>query len=309
MTFTFNSLNSFWSSLGVTELSFLAFLKIIFFIILIILNIGLLYCEFKNIDHIQKSGSPKYLQTTTSTELKKIAVGLISTIGGIASIITIKDDIIRRKKEEEWKEQLAQAQAESKRITSEKIANDFHHKLQIDYLQRKHQEIIITRTEKSALTNYLKENPDKTCFSTVNEGTIIDHFQEYNRIRREKATRLDELNLIEKRQEADLGQGISRSHRFTTEINKVKNDNELLELLNSDVKNSAIFDLDIEELLKKLLNKFDNFETLNGISKLMVTTIISNYLILWCLYGMLINIYGEYLMDRFQLASRYPRLA
>jgi hypothetical protein len=51
------------------------------------------------------------------------------------------------------------------------------------------------------------------------------------------------------------------------------------------------------------------FETLDGISKLAFVLTFSSSMIFWCLIGILLNLYGDYLLNRFKLEERFPRLA
>jgi hypothetical protein len=37
--------------------------------------------------------------------------------------------------------------------------------------------------------------------------------------------------------------------------------------------------------------------------------LLTNSLILWCILSIILNKYGDYLMDRFNLETRYPRFA
>jgi hypothetical protein len=48
---------------------------------------------------------------------------------------------------------------------------------------------------------------------------------------------------------------------------------------------------------------------LNGISKLACSMILSSSIILWCIFGIILNFYGNYLLDRFNLEERYPKIA
>nr|UZS77742.1 hypothetical protein [Lentinula edodes]UZS77792.1 hypothetical protein [Lentinula edodes]UZS77842.1 hypothetical protein [Lentinula edodes]UZS77892.1 hypothetical protein [Lentinula edodes]UZS77942.1 hypothetical protein [Lentinula edodes] len=59
---------------------------------------------------------------------------------------------------------------------------------------------------------------------------------------------------------------------------------------------------DLDELLT-------SFESLSGISKLACTMLFSSSIILWCIFGILLNLYGNYLLDRFNLEERYPKIA
>jgi hypothetical protein len=37
--------------------------------------------------------------------------------------------------------------------------------------------------------------------------------------------------------------------------------------------------------------------------------IFSSSIILWCLFGILLNLYGNYLIDKFSLEYKYPKIA
>ena len=52
-----------------------------------------------------------------------------------------------------------------------------------------------------------------------------------------------------------------------------------------------------------------NFESLSGIYKLAYTMIFSSSIILWCVFGIILNIYGNYILDRFKLEDKYPKIA
>jgi hypothetical protein len=84
------------------------------------------------------------------------------------------------------------------------------------------------------------------------------------------------------------------------ELSKDKDESKILDEINENVIKSSIFDLD--ELLTW-------FETLNGISKLACTMIFTSSFILWSLFGIMLNLYGNYLLDRFNLEERYPKIA
>lgn len=48
---------------------------------------------------------------------------------------------------------------------------------------------------------------------------------------------------------------------------------------------------------------------MDGISKLTCMILLSNSIILWCIYGIIIGMYGNYLLDRFKLEERFPKIA
>jgi hypothetical protein len=69
-----------------------------------------------------------------------MATYFFTTLGAVASIITIKDDLIRRQKEEEWKAEVAKAKEETRKLTSEKTSNNFYNRLHVDTIDRSFKE-------------------------------------------------------------------------------------------------------------------------------------------------------------------------
>jgi hypothetical protein len=67
-----------------------------------------------------------------------------------------------------------------------------------------------------------------------------------------------------------------------------------------DIKKSSVFNLE------ELWTQFNSFD---GITKLACTIIFSSYLILSCVFGITSTVYGNYLIERFKLEEKYPRLA
>jgi hypothetical protein len=67
-----------------------------------------------------------------------------------------------------------------------------------------------------------------------------------------------------------------------------------------EIQNRSIFNLDVLWL---------QFETFDGLTKIACVMVFSNYLILYCFFGIAINLYGNYLLDRFKLEEKYPKIA
>ena len=51
------------------------------------------------------------------------------------------------------------------------------------------------------------------------------------------------------------------------------------------------------------------WESLDAITKIVLTMMFTNYFILSLILGITLNLYGYYLLDRFQLEKRYPKIA
>jgi phage-related protein len=75
------SLNSIWVSLGITDLSFLFSVKIIFFIVFVLLNICLFYIENLNTEYKNKNNPESHLKSGISPEVKKIGKRVLIGVG------------------------------------------------------------------------------------------------------------------------------------------------------------------------------------------------------------------------------------
>lgn len=51
------------------------------------------------------------------------------------------------------------------------------------------------------------------------------------------------------------------------------------------------------------------WESLDAITKIVLTMMFTNYFILSLILGITLNLYGYYLLDRIQLEKRYPKIA
>ena len=95
--------------------------------------------------------------------------------------------------------------------------------------------------------------------------------------------------------------GIERAERFTEDLYKETEDKKTLSLLNEDdVKKSTFLSLD--EL-------WSRFETFDGLTKTVCLMMLSSSFIISSLFGISINLYGNYLLDRFKLEEKYPKIA
>lgn len=263
------SLNSIWDSIGISNLSFLGFLKRIFLIIFIILNICFLYLEYLDILSKNKSkSSTQYMESGVAVELRRIAAGVVVGIGLYSGYITIRNDFVGegeyQKKLEELKNELAKAKLEAKKAADEKSANNFIQKMHFDGISRSLQTVEKLRSDKSELMKLIEEKSSTAKFKAGEDDTIQSEVRKYK-------LRLYALELEEKRAHSELSQTIESGHKFATEVTKEPDESKLLSFINEDLKNSTFFNLD--EL-------FSNFESLNGITKLVVLMMGSSYVIL-----------------------------
>jgi hypothetical protein len=83
--------------------------------------------------------------------------------------------------------------------------------------------------------------------------------------------------------------------RGVKNVNLNNNDGEALE-----IKKSMIINLD------ELLDKFENFD---GITKLAFTMVLNSSVMLSIIFTLISNIYGNYLIEKFNLEKKYPKIA
>ena len=113
---------------------------------------------------------------------------------------------------------------------------------------------------------------------------------------------LQALQPKEARADAELKLDIDRASKFTKEISKETDGNKILEMVtdDDDIQKSSVFNLE------ELWTQFNSFD---GITKLTCIMMFSSYFILSCVFGITSTIYGNYLIERFKLEEKYPRLA
>jgi len=100
---------------------------------------------------------------------------------------------------------------------------------------------------------------------------------------------------------SEVKQGIDTATRFSEDLSKETDENKILSMINGDdVSKASIINLD---------EWWSRFETFDGLTKTACLMMFSNYLIISCLFTITINLYGDYLIDRFKLEEKYPKVA
>ncbi len=280
------SLILIWESTGITYFSILGFFKIIFLILFLLINLGLLYSEYlenKNKDN------PNYIKNGIGSELKKIATTFISAASLYSAFITIKNEHQKIEKEAEFRKEISKANEATKKISDEKTANNFSHRLNLERIEKDYNELDKIIKAKSELTKTIQEK--KVNFERGDKSISQEMI-------RNEEMKIVELVLLEDKAKNTMQKNIAKGVKFSKEVSNENNESKILEMINE--KKSTIFDLD--DLLA-------NFDSLNGISKLACSMILSSSIILWCIFGIILNFYGNYLLDRFNLEERYPKIA
>lgn len=283
--------------MGISGFTFIGLLQIIFFIIFVLLNIGLLYLEYLDRKHTNKDNSESYLKSGMSPELQKIAKHFIVSVVILSSVITVKNEIKDQQKEAalraEAEAALAKAVEEAKRISKEKGVENFYHRLHGYSIKNSFDKLKRNQEEQSELIKAIKER--NVQWGKDGDRTHIDK----NKI---DSVKIEGLKVEAERTMSELGADINKASKFNEAINKETDESTILAIVNDDIKKSSIFGFDLEEL-------WTLFESLNGITKIVVTMMLSSYLILTSIIGLGANLYGDYLLDRFNLEEKYPKIA
>lgn len=116
-------------------------------------------------------------------------------------------------------------------------------------------------------------------------------------------TRLQALVHEENRAYYELTGDVATARGFSEEVCKETDETKILELINDENdKKSSIFDFDLEKL-------WNTFESSDGITKLVWVLMFSSSAIFSSVFGIMLNLYGNYLLDRFKLEDKYPKVA
>lgn len=164
MIFDVLSLNQIWVCVGITEFSFLTFLKILFFILFLLVNLGLLYSEY--LDNINKDNSNYVLDPQKNgigSELKKIGGLFLATASGYSARITIKNELVVNNKEEEFRKEILYLKNEVKRVGDVKSGDNYNfiQKMQFNGIERSFHNLDNIRKEKSDLMKVIEEKKVK----------------------------------------------------------------------------------------------------------------------------------------------------
>lgn len=234
--------------------------------------------------------------------LKKIGGMFVATMGVYASHLTIiqyhKDKAAEEKFIAETKaayqESLDQAQNELKQVQNKQVATNFINGMNIRKIDRNFAELNNQMKKKSELMKLIEEK--KCTVYSWTGGTIKNnHRYELQRLN----VKLQEAEHKVKRAVSETNPEVAKAKKYNEDISKVTDEQELLELINN-INKSSIFYFDLEEL-------WNRFDALDGLTKVVYSMMFSNYLILSFLYGIAINLYGNYLIERFKLEEKYRK--
>lgn len=232
----FLSLNQLWNCIGITEFSFLNFLKIIFFITFILVNLSLLYLEYLDREN-NNYDNDNVMQKGAGGDFKKICSVLVTGIGVYSALLTIKNEGEKNSNEQNLRNIIDSAYNEVKKISDKSSSEKFIHKLNMDSIRRSFNGLDIIRKEKYELAKSIDDNKAKVKWDTdTQKDTEIN--QEILRL----TERLKELDRQEEIKIKEMGGEITKSENFANHITKEKDESKILDMINA--KNSSIFYLD-----------------------------------------------------------------
>jgi hypothetical protein len=200
------------------------------------------------------------MKSGIGSELKKFLNAFIAVGGAYGTYLTIKNEHQSIGALKELKKEVEKSKLEFKEITDRRIADNISNRLHFDKISRSFKDLDTVKNEKSELMKKIDEN--KANMTESNKIEIQDKL-------RNQESRMDLLQLEEKRINDEIRKSIDNGVKFSKEVTNEKDESKILEMINE--KNKSIFDLD---------SLLSSFESLNGISKLAFTMIFSSSIIL-----------------------------
>jgi hypothetical protein len=258
-------------------------LKLFFILFLILVNIYLMYLEFKSPN---KSEDIKYMQSGIDGKfLRNIGAIIVSNVGLYASILTIKDHKFNR-------QQIAEA-IEKDKETLLKIKNELiESKILRDSL----------RTKVTASVSRLTEvnNTISSDFNTREKivNSICEKEEGLNSI---AETKVEERNSIMEELKLLKKNIVYRDAEIKKSINVISNESKNLETILKDIGS------DISK--SSILNPFSFLDSFEVIDKIAICILLLNNVILSGLISIVFIFYGDILIEKYKLEEKYPRLA
>ncbi len=266
--------------LNIINLSFLSLIKIIAIILLFVLNIVLLlYFDHKN------SVPMNYKSSGIGTkDILKIYGAIGTTVGLFSTYLAVKQEIFTQKIIKELKDKNTVLQ-----ITLSDTTTELEETKTLS-LEQRTEFINLAKQNKRTLSRYIVFIEEKTDLKS--EIAKLEESKGGNIFFKDQA-KLDQL----RKQELLLNQ---KELEIKAELEESQK--EVDEKINSiEVSKNSILNIDF--------NIKEYFDSLSVYEKISICFLVLNQIIISCVISILFIIYGDYLITRFKLETRFPKLA
>nr|YP_010697825.1 hypothetical protein P1S03_mgp20 [Porodaedalea chrysoloma]WCF76786.1 hypothetical protein [Porodaedalea chrysoloma] len=261
------------------KVSFSNMINLIFILLLICFNVFLIFNEINNPNEINNDKLQSgIIDNNLIKILSKIMVG---TGSAYASYITVKDHHTNK---EELRKQILNG------------VNIFEDKLELaqNQLAKSETENIQLKAKAEELRSTFGcfKQSFKKYINLTSQMEQLQKSQAETKTDQEKSKILSELNMVKTDRDAQQTE-MERCFDKGT-----KNLDEIIYLNNEDQK-SMIFDLD------SVLEYYNSF---HAVSRIALTLLLFNYVVISCLISIVFIFYGDYLIKRFDLENKYPTI-
>lgn len=318
MTNIFINLN--WIGIGIIKLSVLTLIKLVFIFIFIIIFLYLLYIEHYEDPRIclfSNNVEDNYLKAGFVTEVKKVGSIIVGTLALFSSVATlhtyVKDNSLRvREQNVEVKESnLNQAMKKlqedfDKQDFNEKIANKPYLDKTIkanDVMQEgysKQKEL----NEALKLLEEMNKDKDSPSISQYQKQIFLKKIERQEELVAQKKSELitvtDELKKIQIDWAKSVEKNIDNINMKDGNKELAKESSEGIDKGTSGSGSVPILSPDEDEILKVPLSLIQN---------IFIGLLFLNSIIFSCIVSIIFSLFGDYLMDKYDLNNRLPRFA
>ncbi len=317
-----------------THFSISILIKILFLSILILLGLSLFYLEIKQMDKLNQEPQ---IFSKSSSWTKTLKITLVVYIPALSAYVSLIETIIKKHQNSS-----SSSESPTSQVTSQENSNEsqkliesgkevsLHSKKVMenyDHIPNKHKRVLKETEEvqemmssqftklnemervKEGILKYDRIKNKLLNHEQVN-GEDLNSLQNFNV--NENKQRLMELVRIQEKIQERIIEERARYERLREEISQLE-DAEV-ESTNSNrpqISNSENNDSIVKSsfILNDLYSKFKDFISSLSVEEILAFSgLLLNGLILSHTISIILNIYGDYLINRFNLETRYPKL-
>lgn len=255
-------------------------LKLLFLVLLLVAHIIFIINEHQKPKELQID--PKHLNSgilIDTAAIKKIGGYSLGVIGFLSGVITIKSEIVTHKNQSEL---------------DRKIQEASELKTQITALQ---QQIVNNTTTNTTILDSSGKLVSSLKSAQTNLNTINDNLVKF--------LLLIQNNQNTKNEQSQILKQIEEINSSTDKAAKLLNNAANSAKLEADKILSLIEPKKNLVLFSDLLELLDKYE---GFGKIFISLLIFKYLIIGSCLSILFIIYGNYLIEKFNIQSKYPKI-